>query len=165
MTHQCQCNVIASGKNSGPFVKESKKASERQRWREQLRAAGLKCTEQRLVVLQALAEAKRPLSHREMIDRLSRFGWDAATIFRNLNDLFQAGFLTRLDAGDHVWRFELKQLSADASGHPHFLCVECGSITCLDQTSNSVTASNLPLPRGTPEVSEILLKGRCRSCL
>ena len=50
--------------------------------------------------------------------------------------LVKAGLLHRHDLGDHVWRFELGEDPCapsvhDEMGHPHFMCVECGDVTCL----------------------------------
>src|SRR5687768_17008524 len=79
----------------------------RLRWRTALREAGVRCTEQRLAVLSELETASAPLTHRDVLDRLAEYGWDSATIFRNLNDLCDCGLVARIDVGDHVWRFEL----------------------------------------------------------
>jgi Fur family ferric uptake transcriptional regulator len=137
----------------------------RDRGRSALRAAGLKCTEQRLAVLRELERASAPLSHREMLARLSRFRWDPATTFRNLNDLCEAGLVARIDVGDHVWRFELQERTARRnSGHPHFLCLACGTVTCLHEVSTTDAALRLPVPDEVQMVEEVLLKGRCAKC-
>lgn len=136
----------------------------RLRGRKLLRDAGLKYSEQRLTVLHELATAKRPLTHREVVDRLAAFGWEASTIFRNLNDLCEAGLAARLDAGDCLWRFEFRQGPDDIGGHPHFYCVECGNVACLDQTSVAAAVDGLPLPSDRPVIREVLLKGLCAGC-
>lgn len=71
----------------------------RAKWRQRLRDAGLRCTEQRLAVLLELENACVPISHREIMDRVGHLQWDQATTFRNLNDLCVAGILTRFDVG------------------------------------------------------------------
>ena len=89
--------------------------------------------------------------------------------------------MTRVELGDHVWRFELKGVAADGSGqahHPHFVCTECGGVSCLDGMEVAIT----PRPRSAAKgrrpagakaepchnrigsVSEVLLKGRCEDC-
>jgi Fur family ferric uptake transcriptional regulator len=137
----------------------------RRRWRPLLRAAGLKCTEQRLAVLRELEQAKHPVSHRDIMDRLSNYEWDSTTFFRNLVDLFEAGFLTRFDVGDHTWRYELRRGDSSITGqHPHFLCTSCGSITCLPGVSLTAVAEALQLLALDQTVEELLVKGRCRDC-
>jgi Fur family transcriptional regulator, ferric uptake regulator len=140
-------------------------ADERVRWRKALRAAGLKCTEQRLAVLRELSIADTPLTHREVLERLAHFHWDPATIFRNLNDLCEQGLLARMDVGDHVWRFEVQGRNAQSPvNHPHFLCVDCGAIACLHEVSVAETSRRWKLPATVRAIDEVLLKGRCGAC-
>jgi Fur family ferric uptake transcriptional regulator len=136
----------------------------RARWRTTLHEAGMKCTEQRLAVLHELALAKEPVSHREMLERLAQYSWDPATTFRNLSDLCEAGLVTRIDAGDHVWRFELRAQGPSDADHPHFLCVTCGAIVCLHQVAIADALSQLRIPRQVGAVREVLLKGTCADC-
>ena len=90
-------------------------------------------------------------------------GVDKATVFRNLNDMATAGILRRTELGDRVWRFEL---AADEGGHrsahPHFVCVECGSVSCMDEIK--LTAGSTRLSEKFGEVTEILLRGHCNDC-
>jgi Fur family ferric uptake transcriptional regulator len=137
----------------------------RQRWRPALRAAGLKCTEQRLAVLRELEEATGPVSHRDIIDRLSGYQWETTTLFRNLVDLFEAGFLSRFDVGDHTWRYELRcGPGAAYERHPHFLCTACGAIACLPSISLTAAAKALNLQSLDQQVEDLLVKGRCQNC-
>lgn len=149
--------------------------------RDRLRAAGLRCTPARLAVMQRLAAARGPRTHAELAadlaagSRHADSGYDKATIYRNLVELTQAGLVSRIELGDHVWRFELR---GDAGGgslpgkHPHFVCTECGGVSCLD----GVEVALKPLPGGRRAgggrgdgrrigtVNEVLLKGRCDDC-
>src|SRR5688572_1761117 len=100
--------------------------------RRTIREAGLRCTAARVAVLERLHEATRPVTHAELAGRLAGEGFDKATIYRNLVDLAEAGILTRMEVGDHVWRFELRRPGEqDTPQHPHFLCVDCGEVSCL----------------------------------
>ena len=74
-----------------------------------IRAVGLRCTAARLTVLQHLIAAHGPQTHAEVSDALVERGFDRATIYRNLTELTQAKLLTRMELGDHVWRFELRR--------------------------------------------------------
>jgi Fur family ferric uptake transcriptional regulator len=71
----------------------------------------------------------------------------------------------RSDLGDHVWRFERKQSRAGHSaGHPHFVCVDCGEVSCLPAlTVKVVAASGAPKALKTKRV-EVQVKGRCDAC-
>ncbi|MGZ5959430.1 MAG: Fur family transcriptional regulator, partial [Myxococcaceae bacterium] len=75
--------------------------------RRSLRDAGLRVTEQRLRVFEALLKAARPMSHPEMVALLPQDGMDRTTVYRILMDLTERGLAHRRDLGDHVWRFDL----------------------------------------------------------
>jgi Fur family ferric uptake transcriptional regulator len=131
-----------------------------------LREAGLRITEARLTVLQFIQESSGPVTHAETAEQLANKGLDRVTVYRKLLELSRVGLLTRTELGDHVWRFESRQRAIEHSdGHPHFLCTECGRVTCLPR--ESVNLSLMPGVKNTvvAELSEILLKGRCNKCL
>jgi Fur family ferric uptake transcriptional regulator len=131
-----------------------------------LRAAGLRRTAPRIAVLQRLEVAAAPVSHGEMADKLSSLGFDRATVYRNLMDLVEAGLITRTDLGDHVWRFEMVrgERATHAGEHPHFLCVDCGDVSCLPGDAVTI-ASARGVPRSASRQHvEVQLKGRCDTC-
>lgn len=131
----------------------------------QLREAGLRSTSARLAVMQQLKATRKPISHAELADNLSPTGLDRATVYRNLMDLAESGLVSRAELGDHVWRYELRRNGHDhASEHPHFVCIDCGKVTCL----NDVRVDISPAP-GTKKsqiagLTEVLLKGHCGKC-
>ncbi|TWT54042.1 Ferric uptake regulation protein [Rubripirellula amarantea] len=128
-----------------------------------IRAAGLRATPARTATLILLRESTSPLSHAEVADHLAQTGVDKATAFRNLNDMAEAGLLRRSELGDHVWRFEaIDPTQSDAHVHPHFLCVDCGSVACLDDVE--LTAHSQRQSDRVGQVTEILLRGHCNDC-
>jgi Fur family transcriptional regulator, ferric uptake regulator len=134
-----------------------------QRAREALRAAGLRSTTSRVAVLQHVATASKPLSHADVADVLVPEGYDKSTLYRCLVELADSGLLARLDAGDHAWRFELKGDEEEhGTEHPHFVCVDCGQVTCL--TDVEVKISPPKRSSAVGEVTEIFLKGHCKEC-
>ena len=135
-----------------------------QQAREALRAANLRSTTSRVAVLQHLAASSKPLSHADVADSLVPEGYDKSTLYRCLVELADAGLLARLDAGDHAWRFELKGSGEEEHGleHPHFVCVDCGKVTCLPDVDVKISPPRKSSPMG--EVTEIFLKGHCRDC-
>jgi Fur family ferric uptake transcriptional regulator len=113
--------------------------------------------------LQLLRESRSPLAHAAVADHLAATGVDKATAFRNLNDMTEAGLLRRTEVGDHVWRFEATKGGLDHDpGHPHFLCVDCGSVSCLDDVK--LTLGSQRESQKVGEVTEILLRGHCNDC-
>lgn len=139
--------------------------------RDQLRNAGLRATSARVSVLKCLEASKAPLTHAEVYDQVAADGFDRATVYRNLIDLAEVGFLKRYDLGDHVWRFEL--LGADADGknthnaqaHPHFVCSECGTVECLPASSVALSTTRGG-PKSLRKVAdlEIQIRGLCNAC-
>jgi len=127
---------------------------------------GLRSTGARIAVYRILAEAERPLTHAEVSTELQESGFDHATIFRNLNDLATVGVVVRTDLGDHVWRFELRGdgTKSHREQHPHFLCTDCGSVSCLPDG-----AVSLKKVRGTPKAIGtnkvvVQVQGLCDEC-
>lgn len=131
--------------------------------RNDIRSVGLRATPARIATLLIVRENPSPLTHAEVAEELSRTGVDKATAFRNLNDLAEAGLLRRTELGDHVWRFEAIDLQhPNQAAHPHFVCVDCGSVTCLDDVQ--LTAGSQRQSSNVGEVTEILLRGHCKAC-
>ncbi|MEX0715295.1 MAG: transcriptional repressor [Planctomycetaceae bacterium] len=134
-----------------------------ERARKAIRDAGLRSTGPRVAVLLELGRADRPLTHGEVAERLAPRGFDKVTVFRNLTDLTEAGLLARTELGDHVWRFELRGPDdPDRGTHPHFVCVDCGSVTCMSDVAFDAATRKRAARIG--EVTEVLLKGRCTNC-
>jgi len=116
--------------------------------------------------LEHLQSATTPLSHAEIFDALADQGFDRATIYRNLADLTEAELLSRTDVGDHVWRFEQRRDGprGAAPEHPHFMCVDCGEVSCLLGVSVRISASP-GIPRAIAAKSvTVQLKGQCDRC-
>jgi Fur family ferric uptake transcriptional regulator len=143
-------------------MNKKNETAEVEKAREILRAAGLRSTPARISVLAALRRGNKPQTHAELSDHLVPLGFDKATVFRNLTDLTDAELVTRTELGDHVWRFEIRDPSHDRSSHPHFVCVDCGIVSCMDgiQLPDDKMKKTLNISR----ISEILVKGHCMTC-
>ena len=132
--------------------------------RELIRQSGLRSTTARIAVLQRLQGAKTPLTHADIAVDLVPQGFDKATVYRNLTDLTEAGLVNRYELGDHVWRFELKKSTHHDPDHPHFLCLDCGEITCLSDVEVQITPTPGSKKSTISELTEVLLKGHCERC-
>jgi len=146
-------------------VKPAPKAAEGDELRERIRALGLRCTAARLTVLREMNRSTSPLTHAEIAAKLEPLGFDRATVYRNLVELAEAGLLSRVDLGDHVWRFEMRGNSKKhEEDHPHFLCTECGEVSCLSGVEVTIKKSAAARRSTLGKVTEVLLKGRCSHC-
>ena len=131
--------------------------------KESIRAEGLRVTPARIATLQMLRKSTAPMTHAEVAQRLGERGIDKATAFRNLNDMTDAGLLRRTELGDRVYRFEeIRAGETEEAPHPHFLCIECGTVSCLENVK--LTAGSQRASEKFGQVTEILLRGRCNDC-
>ena len=125
---------------------------------------GLRGTGARIAVYRSLSQAERPMTHAEVSAELKESGFDHATIFRNLNDLATVGVVVRTDLGDHVWRFELRGDVSHREQHPHFLCTDCGTVSCLPGGAVSLKkVRGSPKALGTSSVV-VQVQGLCDDC-
>jgi Fur family ferric uptake transcriptional regulator len=127
-----------------------------------IREAGLRSTPSRLAVIQHLSTAEQPLSHAEVAEALVPAGHEKSTLYRCLVELSDVGILSRMDAGDHSWRFEMRR-EEQGGEHPHFVCVDCGKITCLPEVEVNIAPSRAAKGK-MGEVTEVVLKGHCKEC-
>jgi len=138
--------------------------------RQLVRGAGLRCTTCRVAVLQRLSESNSPSSHADLAELLVPAGYDKSTIYRCLVELSEVGVVSRLDLGDHVWRFEIrtggqsKDEGHAAAEHPHFMCLDCGKVTCLPDVDVRIAPTKGRKAGSMGDVTEVLLKGHCVEC-
>jgi len=84
----------------------------------------LKATPGRLELLDAFNHALRPLSAKEVGEKLKGRKVDLATIYRNLEALARKGVLKKIDFQDGQARFEL----AAQKHHHHIICRSCAKV-------------------------------------
>ncbi|MBX3226949.1 MAG: transcriptional repressor [Labilithrix sp.] len=125
----------------------------------------MRSTASRIAVLEHFYEHGGRKSHADMFQALEGRGFDRATIYRILMDLADAKILSRTDLGDHVWRFELLREGAGDHGeeHPHFVCVDCGQLSCLPDLTVELSGRRPPKAIAAKKVA-IQLKGVCDAC-
>jgi len=130
--------------------------------RELLQAKGLAPTSKRALVVQSLAEAARPMTPQELLERLGA-QLNRVTVYRILDLLVAHGLATRHNAGERAFRYCLR---SGPAGHAHFTCTHCGHTECLD--SRTLNAGISELLAGLPmrvETAEIRFGGVCQNCL
>lgn len=139
--------------------------------RQIIRKAGLRATASRISVIEKLCLEGRPLTHADLVEELVPEGFDRASIFRNLVDLTEAGLISRTDLGDHVWRFFASdeknpiRYESHYTQHPHFVCIECGGVQCLESVEVSVKKGRRRAPKAIARRDvEINIRGCCDAC-
>ena len=100
------------------------------KFKEILRAAGGRLTEERVAILRGICTSSGHFTPEELAEKLRKSGQSVAitTIYRNLDPLLEAGILRKTDVGEaaraqgaryeHVWGH---------AHHDHLLCSHCGT--------------------------------------
>lgn len=136
-------------------------AFDRDEARRVLRDRGLRATAPRLAVLEVLATAEQPLAFSEVAERLEGTDCDPATVYRNLVKLRDAGLAPVVSQAGGLDRYALS--SGDGHQHPHFLCDDCGVVTCLPATATPSVTADGPWADAVADAM-IQLRGACPDC-
>ena len=137
------------------------------KFRAQLREKGLRCTNTRIEVLRILDAAKHPLSHSEVVGLLDSNLGHQATVFRTLVSLSNAGLAYITSRAGGINRYEIcrEELPLRRHIHPHFVCNDCGIVSCLPQALVSInTDQNWAEWRDLVERAEFQFVGTCLEC-
>ena len=129
-----------------------------------LKARGLRATAARMAVLEVLHEHRGPMTHEQVMETLPGGVYDKASIWRILADLAEIDLLTRMDLGDRTWRYELRdQCRTVTDDHAHFLCEDCGDVSCLPPIEIRSLDGALPAALRGAEF-RIRVSGTCADC-
>jgi Fur family ferric uptake transcriptional regulator len=146
--------------------------------KQRLRSLGLKVTAPRLAVLRVLEQAERPLSHAEVVACVgggllapgvspgtpprAASGWDRATVYRNLVALVGVGLVRISSHAGGICRYEIVR-EAKNCAHPHFVCDDCGVVSCLPEAEVVTKKKNTRWTKSL-RAAEVQFVGRCPSC-
>lgn len=131
-----------------------------------LKAHGLRATAPRLAVITLLARQQRPLAHTEVLTALGPTDWDPATVYRNLVKLAEVGLARVVSKAEGMARYELTPRGDTADTrhtHPHFVCTDCGTVSCLPQAAVNQTPGD-PAWRAAVARAEVQFRGVCPDC-
>ena len=127
-----------------------------------LRQVGLKSTMTRIAVLQQLWLSDRPVSHSDIVQALEQVG-DQATIYRSLVSFVEKGLARIASNASGIVRYEpIREGEGAHEVHPHFVCQECGVVTCLPKSTVITTVD--PLWRERLQHSKMQFVGTCSHC-
>ena len=127
-----------------------------------LRKVGLKSTVTRIAVLQQLWLEHRPMSHSDMVQVLEQVG-DQATIYRTLVSFVDRGLARIASTVSGIVRYEVVEEGEEAHTiHPHFVCQDCGVVTCLPDSMVITTVDPDWLVR--LEQAKLQFVGTCAEC-
>jgi Fur family transcriptional regulator, ferric uptake regulator len=122
--------------------------------------SGLRMTPARTRILELFWDAKSPLS---ALDILKHVSVNKTTVYRELDMLLENKYITALDLGDGIKRYELSLLGH----HHHLICMECKSITELDFDHDFGKVEKQIATKNNFRILKHSLEffGVCKSCL
>jgi Fur family ferric uptake transcriptional regulator len=133
--------------------------------RDFLARTGLDPTLNRILVLAAVAGSDRPLTAREVFERvLAEHRINRVTVYRILDLLAENGAVNRISSADRAARF-CAGGGRWPNGHSHFHCTRCGEVQCVDNAALHIDANTLKaaLPMHVNAI-DLRLDGICANC-
>ncbi len=134
-----------------------------------IRSKGLNCTATQVAVLMVLLGAGEPLSKRAICESLEsvkqsvpQVSLDKATVYRILNRLYEKEIVHRAFLNEKSYKYEPANHCCENYCHPHFRCLDCGSIHCFYDV-------NVPLLRNLSDgfvfsKQKTMIEGYCPNC-
>jgi Fur family peroxide stress response transcriptional regulator len=128
-----------------------------------LKEKGLKLTPQRMVIFRILSESNQHVTVDQVYQKASAEYpmLSPATVYRNMEQMVDAGLLTRLDLGGSSMRYD-----TNLEEHHHFVCTECGKVSdvYLEDIQYKMDANRSHLEKAKINSLDLHLQGICEEC-
>ena len=114
------------------------------------------------LLLNEFKTQKTAISTIELIQRLNS-KLNKTTIYRVLENLVDDGILHSFIGKDGVKWYAMCSNCTKSKHehlHPHFECISCGKVDCVD-----VDVSIPKIPNREVSVSTVLIRGKCEECI
>jgi len=125
---------------------------------------GLKLTPQRMVIFRILSESNQHVTVDQVYQKASAEYpmLSPATVYRNMEQMVDAGLLTRLDLGGTSMRYD-----TNLEEHHHFVCSKCGKVSdvYLEDIQYKMDANRSHLEKAKINSLDLHLQGTCGECL
>ena len=127
-----------------------------------IRAAGLRVTESRRAVYQALVESPHARADELLAQVLTTVpGTSLQSVYNALSDFTDAGLVWRIEPAGHPGLFELRV----GDNHHHLVCTECGAIEDVDCVIGAAPCLTPSDDHGyVIRVAEVTFWGSCSAC-
>lgn len=127
-----------------------------------LETAELYCTRCRLAILKIFIKTKKPLSQKQISERLGE-KVNKTTVYRNLEVFLSVNLIHKVNLPGRKWYYEIASNCTKEQCHPHFICTDCGKTYCFKDLS-------LPMTRRSYKGfiikhQKIQLEGICSNCI
>jgi Fur family transcriptional regulator, ferric uptake regulator len=131
------------------------------RFRSGMKEHGLRCTSERIAVLQEIYRSNTHLDADELFVKLKNrgVGISRATVYHTLDLLMKFRLVSRTDLGHKHTHYEK---AYGVENHLHMICNECGNVIEITDQTLSETLHKLSMEKGfEPESFTLQLFGRC----
>lgn len=127
-----------------------------------IRAAGLRVTEPRRAVFDALRERPHAKADEVLASVLATVsGTSLQSVYNALSDFADAGLVRRIEPAGHPGLFELRT----GDNHHHLICTECGTISDVDCVVGQAPCLTPSGDHGfVVRVAEVTFWGTCAAC-
>jgi Fur family transcriptional regulator, ferric uptake regulator len=132
--------------------------------KELLKSRHIRITERKLAILQSILSSSTPVNASELHGRVSSaLRMDLATVYRALSSFREKGLIREITDDTGTLYYEIACLHNPV--HPHFKCLKCLKISCLEFLDHDSTSSMTRLARDCEIIDiSITLSGICREC-
>lgn len=140
------------------------------KFKDLLKANGLKVTTQRVAILEVLnSRPGKHLTAEEIYDHVKvkypEIG--LATVYRTIQLLSELNLIDKLNLDDGYVRYEIGHLDEDITSHHHhhLICLDCGDILAFQDDLLEALEERIKQTMGFDVVDhEVKLYGRCNNC-
>lgn len=131
-----------------------------------LESVGVVATGNRLHVLETVGNNISPLTATDIFHIVGRVqSINRVTVYRILDLLVEKGIVEKLQVGKRAAYYGLAP-NKNHAPHPHFYCLQCGQVDCLQEDAISVDAAALQRTFAGEIVKvEVRVDGVCKNCL
>lgn len=122
----------------------------------------LRMTNQRELILQELQKSRKHLAADELYERVKKImpRISLATVYRNLETLFDAGMIGKLEISGRQKRFDY-----DVSDHDHIYCVQCHRVDNIKLDRDTIHPPSSVSSRGYKITGfRVEFAGLCPAC-
>ncbi|WP_308493289.1 Fur family transcriptional regulator [Microbacterium terrisoli] len=127
-----------------------------------IRAAGLRLTDPRAAVLDALRDHPHASADQVLAEVAPKLQHPSVqSVYNALNDFVAAGLARRIEPAGHPQLFELRV----GDNHHHLVCTTCGSVRDVDCVVGEAPCLTPSDPRGfLIDEAEVTFWGTCAAC-
>ena len=142
----------------------------REEFKKRLKEKGLKVTNQRLVVLEALeTSSNQHLTAEQILDLVKADNPEIglATVYRTIQVLLELHLIDRVNFDDGSERYEIVRMGTKGARHHHhhLICINCGKVFEFEEDMMEGLETEIEKKTGFHVIDhEVKLYGYCKEC-